>query len=480
MRDRDAARRVRHHRVPEWWRDAKLGIFVHWTPASVPAFAPTGETIGELLGAGDRHALAHSPYAEWYENSLRFPDSPVSRHHADTYGTRPYAEFARDWEAALDRWDPDAWAARFAATGAGYVVLVAKHHDGYCLWPSDVRNPQRAAWECGRDVVGELAEAVRARGMRFGLYYSGGLDWTWNDRPIGTFSDLPLALPRGDYPAYAVAQVRELIDRYRPSVLWNDISWPTRSSGLARLLSHYYETVPDGVINDRFLCWSPAWELARVRVLRRSLDRVVAAAARNGKGVIPPKPRFFDVRTPEYTVFDKIQRTPWECVRGMDESFGHNRVSTEADFISQADLLWSLVDITAKGGNLLLNVGPRGEDATIADAQLRRLDWLSSFTDASGTALFGTRPWSRPTESSGSDADVRYTTRGDTVFAIARGTATTELVLSRVQSTSATQVTSAHGAILTHRAVDGGLVIALDAPLSHDVPTAYRIEGTRA
>jgi alpha-L-fucosidase len=196
--------------------------------------------------------------------------------------------------------------------------------------------------------------------------------------------------------------------------------------------------------------------------------------------VIPPKPRYFDVRTPEYTVFDTIQRTPWECVRGMDESFGHNRVSTEADFISQRDLLWSLVDITAKGGNLLLNVGPRGEDATIAGAQVRRLDWLSSFTHASGTALFGTRPWSRPMESSGSDADVRYTTRGDTVFAIARGTATTELVLSRVQSTSATQVTSAHGAILTHRAVEGGLVIALDAPLSHDVPTAYRIEGARA
>src|SRR6185295_9486687 len=104
---------------------------------------------------------------------------------------------------------------------------------------------------------------------------------------------------------------------------------------------------------------------------------------------------FFDVRTPEYTVFDDVQRTPWECVRGMDESFGYNRASSEEDFITKDDLLWSLVDIVAKGGNLLLNVGPRGEDATIPEPQLRRLEWLASFTTEHGEALFGTRPWTQ-------------------------------------------------------------------------------------
>ncbi len=412
------AREVRDHRAPEWWVDAKLGIFVHWVPASVPGFAPTTAEIGELLESRDPEALAHSPYTEWYENSLRFPDSPASRHHAETYGDRSYRSFGPEWEDALTGWDPDDWAARFAATGARYVVLVTKHMDGYCLWPSDVKNPKVADWHCRRDVVGELAEAVRAHDMRFGIYYSGGLDSTWNDHPIGAFSDLIPAQPRGAYPDYAAAQVRELITRYRPSVLWNDISWPESARRLATLLGDYYAAVPEGVINDRFMTWSPAWSLAETRVARNLIDRAVARSAKQGKGVIPPKPRFYDVRTPEYTVFDKVQRTAWECVRGMDHSFGYNRMSTEADFITREDLLWSLVDIVAKGGNLLLNVGPRGEDATIPDEQLRRLEWLGELTGAHGDALFGTRPSNDP---NANDGDVRTTVKGDERFVFRRG-----------------------------------------------------------
>jgi alpha-L-fucosidase len=204
-------RHLRRHRVPTWWQDAKLGIFVHWTPASVPAFAPVDAEIAELLQAGRPDALGYSPYTEWYENSLRFPDSPVARHHRATYGDRPYASFAADWEAGLESWDPDAWAAKFAATGARYVVLVTKHHDGYCLWPTTVENPNRPGWHCRRDVVGELAEAVRGVGLRFGVYYSGGLDWTFDDRPMGSFSEMLAAIPRGAYPDYADAHVRELV-----------------------------------------------------------------------------------------------------------------------------------------------------------------------------------------------------------------------------------------------------------------------------
>src|SRR6476646_4923536 len=96
--------RLRRHRVPAWWRDAKLGIFVHWTIASVPAFAPVDIDIGELVQSGRRDALAFSPYAEWYENSLKFPDSPAARHHREVFGNRPYTDFATEWEAALDQW----------------------------------------------------------------------------------------------------------------------------------------------------------------------------------------------------------------------------------------------------------------------------------------------------------------------------------------------------------------------------------------
>jgi alpha-L-fucosidase len=282
-----------------------------------------------------------------------------------------------------------------------------------------VKNPQLDGWHCKRDVVGELAEAVRAHGMRFGIYYSGGLDATWNDHPIGAFSDLIPAQPRGAYPEYAAAHVRELIARYRPSVLWNDISWPESSRKLATLLGDYYAAVPEGVINDRFMTWSAAWGVAKTRAARNMIDRAVARSAKKGKGVIPPKPRYFDVRTPEYTVFDEVQRTAWECVRGMDHSFGYNRMSTEADFITREDLLWSLVDIVAKGGNLLLNVGPKGEDATIPDEQLRRLEWLGELTGEHGDALFGTRPSSAE---GANDGDVRTTVRDGETFTFRRGT----------------------------------------------------------
>ena len=100
-------RALRARRVPVWWLDAKLGIFVHWTPASVPAFAPVDTHIGELVKSGRRDALARVPYAEWYENSLRFPDSPVARHHREVWRNRPYEQFADDWVAGLAQWDPN-------------------------------------------------------------------------------------------------------------------------------------------------------------------------------------------------------------------------------------------------------------------------------------------------------------------------------------------------------------------------------------
>ena len=293
--------------MPTWWRDAKLGIFVHWTPASVPAFAPIDVEIGELLASDDPDALSRVPYTEWYENSLRFPDSPVARHHAATYGNRPYSDFAADWEAGLEQWDPDDWAARFAATGAGYVVFVTKHSDGYCLWPTEVTNPNRAGWHCRRDVVGEMAEAVRGAGMRFGVYYCGGFDWTFDDRPIGSMADV-LAIG----PAGRLSRLRRRAGaRADPAVP------PERAverRGLARsaarlwpLLAHYYEQVPDGVVNDRWMPWGPVAAAAiRTNAVRRLIEAVSRRQARNDGGLVPPKPPHFDVRTPEYIAFDHI------------------------------------------------------------------------------------------------------------------------------------------------------------------------------
>ena len=105
------------------------------------------------------------------------------------WGNAPYQDFREPFVAMLERWDPAPWADLFAKAGAQYVVHVTKHHDGFCLWPSDVPNPHEKDWAAPRDVAGDLAAAVRARGMRFGVYYSGGLDWTFEPRAMRGIAD---------------------------------------------------------------------------------------------------------------------------------------------------------------------------------------------------------------------------------------------------------------------------------------------------
>lgn len=409
--------RGRKRVVPAWWADAKFGIFIHWVPASVPGYAPTAQGIRELLGSEVEDPISETPYSEWYQNSLRFPASSVSRFHREHYGDRPYEDFAADFVAGTEHWDPTDWAERFAAAGARYVVLVTKHHDGWCLWPSEVANPHRANWCSERDLVGELGAAVRAAGLRFGVYYSGGYDWTFDTTPIGTFADGLAATPRGDYVDYATAQVRELIDRYEPSVLWNDISWPSTWPQLQALFSYYFERVPDGVVNDRWMTAPDLRRLLKVPGARRVIDSVGKRSVQR-KGLVPPKPRFFQFRTPEFTLQPDIDPLPWEVTRGMDHGFGYNRTSTEADHLTRDELIGSLVDTASKGGNVLLNVGPRGEDAQIPEEQLARLGWLAEWMDVNAASIRGTRPWIRATATSPEGLELHFTARDETVWAI--------------------------------------------------------------
>lgn len=361
--------------VAQWWNQAGLGMFVHWTPASVPGWAPPHTPSADLPEAGRAAPLAWTPYAEWYENGLRFPGSPVSAHHRATYGDKPYTDFGREFEDGLAGWDPAAWARAFRAAGARYAVLVTKHHDGFCLWPSGVRNPHRTGWHTTRDVVGEFAEAVRAEGLRFGVYYSGGLDWTFDSRPVGTAADMIASVPRGSYPAYAGAQLKELISRYRPDVLWNDIAWPAGTPEIRRLIEFYRFTVPHGVVNDRLLPRSPLWRAVAFPGAGALYNRWERRTVAQGEGFVPRKPPYYDFRTPEFARYTGPD--PYEITRGIDHSFGYNRNSPPDAFLGR-DALTSLVrETAADGGNLLLNVGPRGEDATIPDEQLLRLQWLA-------------------------------------------------------------------------------------------------------
>jgi len=137
--------------------------------------------------------------------------------------------------------------------GAGYVVLTTKHHEGFRLWPSSIAHPSKGLYNAERDVVGDMSSAVRAHGMRMGLYYSGGYDWPFNNAVLKHPADAMLAVPASpEYLEYATAHVRELIDHYAPDMLWNDVAWPP-GGNLADLFAYYYNCVPDGVINDRWI-----------------------------------------------------------------------------------------------------------------------------------------------------------------------------------------------------------------------------------
>jgi len=431
--------RPRRHPLPSWYDDAKLGVFIHWSVSSVIGWAPTDLEINEILRQRYDDALVHMPYTEWYENSIRLPESPAAEHHRQTYGTRPYASFAADFEAALAAWDPGSWAQTFRQAGARYVVLVSKHHDGYCLWPSAVANRRRPGWGSRRDLVSELADAVRAAGMRFGVYYSGGLDWTFEPMVLRTLGDVIASVPRGDYPAYAEAQVRELIARVRPDVLWNDIAWPSTAAPLHRLFRDYYAAVPEGVVNDRWLPWTPLVGALRYRAVRRAFDALLRRHFRNpDAGLLPSGIGHFDFQTTEYAAFPTIRSRKWECVRGMDRSFGFNRSSRPEHFLSQADLIHSLVDVVAKNGNLLLNVGPRGEDATIPSEQMLRLQWLGEWLAHNGPAIYGTRPWVEAAPTTIEGLPVRFTTREDRLFAIVLAEPTgTHVTLGGMRATAA-------------------------------------------
>ena len=368
------------HPLPQWYGDAKLGIFIHWGLYSVPGWAPLIHPEHDFTSPD---YITHNPYAEWYLNSMRLDGAPTQAYHREHYGADyDYYNFAPVFDREIQKWNPDVWAKIFHDAGAKYVVLTTKHHDGFTLWPSSTPNPKLPAdrQHASRDIVGELTTAVRDQGLRMGLYYSGGYDWTFVPGPIRIPADYEAVKPQSEaYGKYADAHVRELIQRYHPAVLWNDIDYP-KSGHPLEIIAEYYNAVPDGVIDDRF-------------------------------GV-----KHSDFTSPEYQTLDKISLTKWEECRGLGRSFGYNRAEGEAETIAPADLIHLLVDIVSKNGNLLLDVGPEA-DGTIPDVQMDRLRVLGAWLQRNGEAIYGTHPWKRAVGETADGISVRFTEKGSTVYA---------------------------------------------------------------
>jgi alpha-L-fucosidase len=414
---------VRTHEVPVWFDDAKLGVFLHWGLYSVPGWAPRVPDIQQLLiHDGPRRMLRENPYAEWYRNTMQIKGSPTQLHHDEVYGDDyPYDNFVKTFNDASAGANLDAIAAVCQSAGARYVVLTTKHHDGFALWPSSIAHPVKGAYHATRDIVGDLTEAVRDRRMRMGLYYSGGYDWPYNDAVLQRAADAVLAVPDNRrYVRYVTAHLRELIDRYQPSVLWNDIGWP-RGGNLAELFAYYYNAVEDGVVNDRWR--EPAARSAVVDALVRGTGAVLEATWRlipeRRKHLTFATPKHSDFRTPEYETLPTVS-AKWELARGVGHSFGANRAERAEDIIGETELIQMFCDVVAKNGNLLIGIGPR-PDGTIPDLQLTPLRSLGSWLSANGEAIYGSRPWVLTESQTREGIPLRFTKSGEGVYALVMG-----------------------------------------------------------
>jgi alpha-L-fucosidase len=370
------------HPLPQWFDDAKLGIFIHWGLYSVPGWAPLTK-----VDFTNPDFLKVNPYAEWYYNTVRIDGSPTQAYDREHFGANhDYYAFAETFDSESKKWNPDAWAKVFKDAGAKYVVLTTKHHEGYTLWPSATPNPSLppARQHASRDLVSELTASVRKEGLKMGLYYSGGLDWTFVPGPITSLQTFNSTMPQSEaYGQYVDAQYRELIERYHPAVLWNDIGYPKSGNPMA-IEADYYNAVPDGVVDDRFSI------------------------------------KHSDYTTPEYTTLKDINPKKWEECRGLGQSFGYNRAEGEAQTIAPDKLIYLLVDIVSKNGNLLLDVGPEA-DGTIPAVQLDRLKALGAWLDQNGEAIYGTHPWTRAEGKTSDGIDVRFTQKSANLYVTLMG-----------------------------------------------------------
>ena len=445
---------VSTHPVPDWFHDAKFGIFVHWGLYSVPAWAPLAADLGHVIESGDWSTwFRDNPYAEWYLNSLRIDGSPTQQFHAETYGEDfSYFDFAAMFNEASKDWDPTGWASLFKRSGARYVVPTTKHHDGFLLWPSRHPNPFIENYQTERDLIGELGDAVRDAGMTYALYYSGGLDWTFYDKVIVDIADLPAGVPQmAEYIDYANAHWRELFERYGTKILWNDIAYP-RDTDLNVLFADYYNQVPDGLVNNRF-----------TQTFSMEQGNIVSD-------------NHHDFETPEYASFSEIREKKWESCRGIGASFGYNRIEGVEQYQSVESLVRSLVNIVSKNGNLLLNVGPMA-DGTIPPMQVERLEGIGRWLEVNGEAIYATRPWTVAESSTDGGIDVRFTQAGGSLFATLLDTPDAlqfEIGGLKMDESANVQLLGRPGE-LAWRQTDGGVAISMTGGLADAPAHALKI-----
>ena len=392
--------------APEWYKDAKFGIFIHWGAYSVAAFGN-----------------------EWYPRNMYREGSEEYKHHIATYGTQDkfgYKDFLPMFKA--ERFDATAWAQLFKKAGAKYVVPVAEHHDGFAMYDSGLSDWTVAKMGPHRDTTGELAKAVRAEGLHFGVS-SHRVEHNFF---LGVGREIPSDINDPQYaafygPAHAwispwgaplsndftfvstawaddwLARSAELVEKYHPDIMYFDwwIGQASIRANLTRFAAFYYNSSLKygdhvGVINYKDYAMQ---EHAGVLDLERG--------------------QLGDIRPLYWQTDTSISNKSWGYIK--DDTF------KSPDFV-----VHQLIDIVSKNGNLLLNIGPKS-DGTIPDEVQRVLLDVGAWLNVNGEAIYGTRPWriygEGPTKvAAGSfhdtdtanykPEDFRFTTKGDVLYAI--------------------------------------------------------------
>lgn len=343
--------------TPQWFKDAKFGIFIHWGVYAVPGWSSKGQ------------------YAEWYQYGLQTTDTPRMQFHRRKFGNRTYYDLAGDFKAEL--YKPDEWAKLFEQSGARYIVLTSKHHDGYALWPSkEASSTWGFPWnavETGpqRDLLGDLFKAVRKTNVRAGMYYSL---YEW-------FNPLWKSDPQKFVDTHTWPQMKDLINTYQPDVFWTDGDWdaPAETWRSQEFIAWLYNESPVKdriVVNDRW-----------------------------GSGV-----RFHHggIYTPEYQPDLGFDDHYWEESRGIGASYGYNREEDAWDYNSTASLVLQLIDKVSRGGNFLLDIGPDAH-GKIPPIMQERLLQMGEWLKVNGEAIYGTTRWKQSSQQQGGKRTVYYT-----------------------------------------------------------------------